>query len=57
METGQMATPFRTNGGQKKSSLEPVRGVWGAEGGGAILPIGGSGSCCLSTSFGASAAI
>lgn len=25
--------------------------------GGAILPIGGSGSCCLSTSFGASAAI
>lgn len=55
METGQMAMPFfeQMEAKNKRGKLFGTsEGV-----GGAILPIGGSGSCCLSTSFGASAAI
>lgn len=45
---GLMAMPFE--------QME-VKKLFGTSEGGAILAIGGSGSCCLSTSFGASAAI
>lgn len=45
---GQMAAPLQ--------QME-VKKLFGSSGGGAILAMGGSGSRCLSTSFGASAAI
>lgn len=48
METGLMAVP---------SEQMEVKKLFGTSEGGAILAIGGRGSCCLSTSFGASAAI